>query len=162
MYPASDGKIYIASQSAVVDLHYINYPDSGGLACDVHLHSLHIPCYNWGTVPNHPNYFLGEMLGSPCDTLSIGINEITNNKKTLLIYPNPANENVTVVYATERNDNCKLEIMDMQGKVIQHIHLPCNQNQFTFYTGSILPGLYIVKLLDGDKLAAQSKLGIAR
>ena len=43
MYLAANGKIYITSGSSVFDLHYINYPDSSGLASDVHLHDLNLP-----------------------------------------------------------------------------------------------------------------------
>ncbi|MCO5289206.1 MAG: hypothetical protein M9940_07270 [Bacteroidetes bacterium] len=46
MYLAANGKIYISSGNGVIDLHYINYPDSAGMACSVQQHALHLPCYS--------------------------------------------------------------------------------------------------------------------
>ncbi|MBK8875799.1 MAG: hypothetical protein IPN13_18575 [Bacteroidetes bacterium] len=47
MYLAADGKIYITSGNSVIDMHYINHPDSAGIACDVQQHALPLPCYAW-------------------------------------------------------------------------------------------------------------------
>lgn len=35
MYLEANGKMYICSGNSVIDMHYINYPDSAGLACEV-------------------------------------------------------------------------------------------------------------------------------
>lgn len=69
MYLAANGKIYISSGNSVIDLHYIESPDSGGIACNVMQHALHLPCYSGRGNVNHPNYYLGRLQGSPCDTL---------------------------------------------------------------------------------------------
>ena len=71
---APDGKIYI---SATVNnnklLHTINNPNIWGVGCDVQQHSIHIPTFN-RTIPNFPNYRLGPIDGSICD--SLGINNV--------------------------------------------------------------------------------------
>ncbi|MEM8584169.1 MAG: PKD domain-containing protein [Bacteroidota bacterium] len=68
---APDGKIYVNSPSGVKKLTVIEYPDRPGLACDVRQHSIQLPNYNATTLANHPNYRLGPIDGSPCDTLGI-------------------------------------------------------------------------------------------
>ncbi len=79
MYLAANGKIYISTDASTVDLHYINYPDNGSIACDVQQHALHLPCYVSRADVNHPNYYLGRLVGSPCDTLQWqGLDEINN------------------------------------------------------------------------------------
>lgn len=69
MYLAGDGRIYVSSLNSTLTLHYITYPDSVGIACNVQQHAFPVPCYSYATVPNHPNYFLGVDSGSVCDTL---------------------------------------------------------------------------------------------
>jgi len=66
---APDGKIYINSNNSVSYLHVINHPDSLGLACDVCQHCVDLPSINSFSLPNFPNYRLGPLEGSPCDTL---------------------------------------------------------------------------------------------
>jgi hypothetical protein len=58
-----------SSGNSVIDIHYIDNPDSGGMACNVMQHALHLPCYSARGNVNHPNYYLGRLQGSPCDTL---------------------------------------------------------------------------------------------
>src|SRR5690606_29805251 len=68
MQLAQDGKIYSAPGSSTCAMHSIESPDSTGLACNVQQHSLILPSKNIGTLPNHPNYNLGPLIGSGCDT----------------------------------------------------------------------------------------------
>jgi hypothetical protein len=73
MYLAANGKIYITSGSGVQHLHEMNYPDSAGVACDVQQPAIDLGSYRHGrAVPNHPNYNLGPVVGSVCDSLSGG------------------------------------------------------------------------------------------
>ncbi|MBK7887116.1 MAG: hypothetical protein IPJ86_07400 [Bacteroidetes bacterium] len=89
---APDGKIYIAAADGNYSWPYpdtstafttvnnnlsvINYPDSLGSACDFQPFS-----FNLGTgrsyfgLPNNPDYELGAWVGSPCDTLSVGVDD---------------------------------------------------------------------------------------
>jgi hypothetical protein len=77
MYLAANGKIYISSGNGVVDYHYISYPDSAGMACDVHLHDLHLPCYSFRGNVYHPNYYLGcDTTQTTCPCLATGINDV--------------------------------------------------------------------------------------
>jgi len=66
---APDGKIYINCTSGVNVMHVINNPDLPGDSCDVCQHCVQLPTYNAFSMPNFPNYRLGALEGSPCDTL---------------------------------------------------------------------------------------------
>jgi hypothetical protein len=68
---APDGKIYLNNSSGVKTLHVINQPDVHGEACHLAQHAIQLPNNNAATLANHPNYRLGPLDGSPCDTLSI-------------------------------------------------------------------------------------------
>jgi hypothetical protein len=66
---APDGKIYINSNNSVSYLHVIEQPDLPGDSCQVCQHCVDLPTWNAFSLPNFPNYRLGPLEGSPCDTL---------------------------------------------------------------------------------------------
>lgn len=75
---APDGKIYITPTNGTPYLHVIEKPNEKGLACDFRQHAVHLGSYNGTGLPNNPNYRLGPLDGSPCDTL--GINNVPKAK----------------------------------------------------------------------------------
>ncbi len=67
-----DGRIYIFPSSAATRmLSVIEHPTATGIACDVRQHSISMPTTFARTVPSMPEYRLGPLDGSPCDTLGI-------------------------------------------------------------------------------------------
>jgi hypothetical protein len=69
---APDGKIYIASSTAVPFLHTIHFPDRAGAAAEAEQRAVPLPVYNSGQqLSYHPHYRLGPLDGSPCDTLGL-------------------------------------------------------------------------------------------
>ena len=70
MQLAPNGKIYITVPwTRSRHLHVIDQPDSLGVACNVIQRGLELPYYHWFNMPSFPNYRLGPLPGSPCDTL---------------------------------------------------------------------------------------------
>ncbi len=68
---APNGKIYMNSASSVDVLHVIHSPDLPGSACRLEQHGVQLPTRNDWSMPNFPNYRLGPLDGSPCDTLGL-------------------------------------------------------------------------------------------
>lgn len=68
---APDGKIYITATNGVKSMHVIHHPNRKGKACEFRQHDLHLPVHVDITVPNFPNYLIGPIDGSDCDTLGI-------------------------------------------------------------------------------------------
>ncbi len=68
-----DGRIYNVSGTFRRMINVIDKPNLLGKACIVKKHSIRLSGLQ-ETIPNHPNYRLGPIDGSPCDT--IGINNI--------------------------------------------------------------------------------------
>ena len=66
-----DGKIYINTRDATTVMHVIHDPDKKGEACNLEQHGIQFPAYNSFTIPNSPNFRLGPLDGSPCDTLGL-------------------------------------------------------------------------------------------
>lgn len=71
MQLAPDGKIYSSSTNSVSSLHIINSPDEPGLACQYQQHGIELPNRNAYSMPTFPNYRLGPLDGSACDTLGL-------------------------------------------------------------------------------------------
>ena len=75
-------------------LHRIEFPDSSGLACHIQQRFLRLPTWYFNSIPNHPNYLLGPVTGSICDTVLSVVNMKTENFSGLNIYPNPVQLNI--------------------------------------------------------------------
>jgi hypothetical protein len=71
---APDGKIYLNSNGGCLTLHTIEHPERAGLACDFKQHNIELNTFTVGGLPNMPNYRIGPVDGSICD--SLGINNI--------------------------------------------------------------------------------------
>lgn len=67
---APDNRIYIKPYNSSTVLHTIENPNVRGVGCQIKQHSVQLPSVNL-TLPNFPNYRLGALDGSPCDTLGI-------------------------------------------------------------------------------------------
>lgn len=66
-----DNKIYSSTSTITDVLHVIQYPDEAGTACNYEQHAVHLPTRNSRSVPNFPNFRLGPLDGSSCDTLGL-------------------------------------------------------------------------------------------
>ena len=67
---APNGKIYLNANNGGLHMHVINKPDQPGELCDFQQHGIELPTWNSFSMPNFPNYRLGPLFGSPCDTIS--------------------------------------------------------------------------------------------
>jgi hypothetical protein len=64
-----DGQIWWGTTNGTLYMHIVHHPDLPGLAADIEQHGIELPRINDGTVCRFPNYRLGALTGSPCDTL---------------------------------------------------------------------------------------------
>ena len=78
---APNGKIYIASTNGIRVMHIIDRPNLPGHACNFIPHGIIPPKVNVFTMPHFPNYRLGPLGESNCDTLQFS-NPINTNKST--------------------------------------------------------------------------------
>jgi len=123
---AADGKIYITTQGGTKILHSINHPDSSGISCDVLQHSLVLPGPGSNaSLPVFPNYNLGPLYGSACDSLSAGVEVFAANNINLQIAPNPITDDVLhVTYKLPQNKGGTLKVFDITGKEVFKYALP--------------------------------------
>ncbi|MDX1911075.1 MAG: PKD domain-containing protein [Saprospiraceae bacterium] len=65
-----DGRLYVFPPTTTKNMHVINRPDMPGAACDFRQRELEFP-YPYQNTPAFPNFRLGPLDGSACDTLGI-------------------------------------------------------------------------------------------
>ncbi len=170
---APDGKIYYSqayiSLTAVStpyadtmrnyineNLGVINNPDITGSGCNFAPFSFYLGGKRtYYGLPNNPNYSLGPLAGSPCDTLSVGINEIgIKSNPELFVFYLTSWQKLFVNAQNIKGKNAVLQIFDLTGKMVYtnarehpsgsrvsrgYVTMDVNCNSFS-------TGMYIVKL----------------
>jgi hypothetical protein len=172
---APDGKIYIAN--AYYDgfnfvfpysdttynmynsyLSVVNYPDSLGAACDYQPYSFYLGGNRtYYGLPNNPNYGLGALQGSACDTLTALTPDPTafGKQAMLNLYYQQEWQMLFVNGHHIKGSDCLLQVFDVNGKLVYD-----SQNKTTppFYTldvncRSFSNGIYFVTFqTDKEKL----------
>ncbi|MBL7914551.1 MAG: T9SS type A sorting domain-containing protein [Bacteroidia bacterium] len=162
MYLAANGKIYITSGSSVQHIHEMNYPDSAGTACDLQQHAVDLTAYRHGrAVPNHPNYNLGPVVGSVCDTLGVGIEEQQHDFH-YGISPNPvADGPVKIIYLLPENKTGIFELYDITGQLVYKMNLPLWSTLQYVELPPLSEGVYTSVVRSGFERSAK-KLAIIR
>ncbi len=157
MYLAADGKIYISPCYSAIYFSVINRPDSLGLACDVQQHSLQSPCYLFDNHVNHPNYYLGRLQGSPCDTLQwTGIKEPENDFR-FRVYPNPVTSNsLSIGYLLPQNKSGLFQLIDVNGKIVFSYALPQWSNEQSFQLPELANGIYNAIIISNNQRVSKT------
>jgi hypothetical protein len=97
--------------------------------------------YFSSSLPNYPNFHLGALVGSACDT--VGAVQQLSNTNHLQVYPNPVNE---VLYITNIGNNDKVEVFNIIGSK-QPITLVNRLATSTSIAIEKLPlGIYLLKV----------------
>lgn len=157
---APDGRIYISCGNGDTVYHVIERPDEKGDSCLFKQHSLSLPSPSFG-VPNFPNYRLGALPGSPCDTLT-GLNETARalKEKILKVFPNPASNMVTVDYGFTdwSKGDVRLTISDELGRVVYEQPLPKYSGFQNINVSTLAAGTYFVYLKRNGNTIAGEKM----
>ncbi|MBK7108488.1 MAG: T9SS type A sorting domain-containing protein [Bacteroidetes bacterium] len=154
-----DNKIYLTSvgPSYPTFLSVINEPNLGGLACNFDT----LTISTGGKIvrlglPNMPNYNLGVMEKSGCDT--IGTSAVNNiNKNAIQLYPNPAHNYIYLKHAPQ--GIVQIHIADIYGKEVLYF----NQQSTDVINISTLPsGLYFIIITQENAMLITQKLVVER
>ncbi|MBX7243325.1 MAG: T9SS type A sorting domain-containing protein [Bacteroidia bacterium] len=170
MQLAPNGKIYLCTGTSVDVAHVIENPDIGGLGCNVNQHGAQLMSYNWAALPNHPNFYLGPLVGSGCDTLTTEIippapfgSAQGTGGGGVKVYPNPARDRLLV----EMPGSCKaclattmaFALMDIHGREVLRQSL--TEEKTTIPVVHLPEGVYIYRIKT-DKEAYYGKVVIQR
>ncbi|MFZ1695168.1 MAG: T9SS type A sorting domain-containing protein [Flavobacteriales bacterium] len=143
---APDGKIYIGTGNGTLHLHVINEPDNSGLACGMVQHGVELPRYFMNSLPNHPNYHLGPIDGSICDSLGIDSHvPEAELAAALRAYPNPSTGAFSLSYAAQPIAG-ELVLYNAAGQVVLRERLPAWSTVHNVALLGAAPGMYHAQL----------------
>ena len=132
------------------NLSVINSPDSLGSACDFQPYSFNLGGHrSYYGLPNNPNYELGPLLGSSCDTLTVGIAENPMYSNNIIVYYDGDWETAFINAKNLRGKHFKFELFNINGQLIKQ---EVGQLNSEFYTqnlnmSSYADNIYIVRLI---------------
>jgi hypothetical protein len=159
MQMGPDGKIYESCGNGENVYHVIERPDEKGDSCLFIQHVIHLPTFSGG-VPNFPNYRLGALTGSTCDTLT-GLNETaTSEKEQLLkVFPNPAADFITVDYGFTdwSKGEISLEITDGLGQTVYQQKLPTYSGFQKINVSNFTSSIFVVYIKRMNRIVATAK-----
>ncbi len=157
---APDGKIYIASLNTTYYMAAINNPDQVGTGCNFQ-DTVKLPSFIAG-LPYYPNYRLGALHGSPCDTLKpiMGLEATDRNENQLKVFPNPAVNEVVIDYGFTNwgKGNVTLQITNGLGQVVHTQTLPLYSSFQKLNISPYPAGTYLITLLRGTQTIATTPL----
>ena len=154
---ANDGKVYFGTGNSTFHLHVVHNPDVGGLGCNMEQHGVELPVWFSNSLANHPNYHLGPVNGSVCDSLGITVGLTPNpshgESGVIRAYPNPSNGACTLNYPSVGQAGV-LEVRDLSGRLVLHERLlPWSQVR-ALDLGGASPGLYNCRINWGARSAS--------
>lgn len=159
MQLAPDGKIYMSCGNGDTVYHVINQPDLKGDSCDFRQNSLSLPSPSMG-VPSFPNYRLGTLPGSPCDTLTGFAEELREKEKILKVFPSPATADVTIDYGFtdwSKPGEVRIEIVNELGQNVHQQSLPHYSGFQKLNVVSYPSGLYTTLIKRNHQVIATAK-----
>jgi len=85
-------------------------------------------------------------------------NADTNKVSNFIVYPNPANESITIDYTGDITllQKCQIEFYDIYGKLIK-TEVLCKNSQ-TLNINDLSPGLYIYRITNFNSILQKNKL----
>ncbi len=152
-----DDKIIINSSNTVRFIHTIDQPDSPGLACNVLQHNIALPTFNGASMPNYPNFRLGPVDGSACDTLGIDVGlaeppkQATNVQPALEVYPNPAGNYCNIGFGSTLKQDGILIVHDLNGRTMFETPLQKATIGYTLKTEGWPATMYLCTVYEGSK-----------
>ncbi len=142
-----------------MNLSVINSPDSLGAACDFTSYSFYLGgARTYLGLPNNPNYDLGPLAGSSCDTLTVGLNEIAAYKNNLAVYYDAGWQMAFVNAKGLKGKNAILKLFNLNGQLITTLKGTSNGEYFTADVNmqGLANGMYIFQLsTDRDVLTGK-------
>jgi hypothetical protein len=142
-YPYADSVYNIYN----MNLGVIHEPDSGGTACNFLPWSFYLGGYRtYGGLPNNPDYELGPLAGSPCDSLT-DIAELGLEPATFNLFYHSEWQLAFVNLSNIKGNKFRVQVYDITGKIIYKESGTLNSSYFTrdISMNGKARGMYVVR-----------------
>jgi hypothetical protein len=142
-----DHRIYIGNfQLTTGTMGLIEFPDKKGLACNYSVNCFETNTINASAPPNMPNYELGALKGSSCDTIG------KLQSVRIVIYPNPASSSFHLFIPLMMNTKVKASLYDVLGQRITEWNEILNSKQeVELKLNHVAMGMYTLKIEAGEE-----------
>jgi len=153
-----DGRIYCAQahptniwQAFNNYMSVIQYPEEEGMACGFDTFGVYLNGYyaRGYALPNFPDYELGRLKESPCDSLPFPVVSSVQTpeleQESILLFPNPAN---TSFHFSEAPQQGEVLAFDAMGRMVWQSQAPLLSNAIDCSTWA--DGLYLVRWTDAQ------------
>lgn len=128
-------------------LNVIHNPNEAGLACDVEIGAINLAGKRATLgLPNQPNYSLGAIEGSPCDTISTSVGIQESVLPLIKVYPNPT----TGILNIESNNSGAFTLYQLDGRKVFTEDIKVGKNQFEL--DAFLSGHYLGLLTSNGRV----------
>lgn len=155
---APDGRIYIAispnnsalvqsTDSTILHLSAIEYPDSNGISCNFNYNNRSIaPRRTYLGLPNFVNYNLGQLENVNCDSiLATDIHEVDNIQ--LKVFPNPSKGIIKILIPDDSDSKYTISLMKITGDIVL---TQFNKNEIDI--SELAAGIYFLELTTQDRV----------
>ena len=155
---APDCRIYINSTNTVDVLHVINHPNEKGVACEVAQHSIQLESSHVFSIPNYPNYRLGQ--GPICDTSFIVAQQnILIPKSEITVFPNPAKDMINIDFGSVINKPMVVKIRNSLGVIVKEKTVDLNVTTEQLFLDQLASGVYFLEVeIDGRRKYSEKVL----
>jgi len=162
---APNNKIYMSLMSGEDFLHTIEKPNEKGVACDFKRRSQYLPALHAFALPNYPNFNLGKLVGSPCDTVSVATKDIKPEDFGIKLFPNPSSTIIKIDITLPQYDptiKTEVVVVDVSGAIVMRYMMPDFAYIAELDISKLPSGVYGVQLRQpqksGTRVLATEKL----
>jgi hypothetical protein len=169
-----NNRIYLTVSTPAVSRNYISTilnPNGLDISCNLEIDAIFLDGAMATTgLPNIPNFNLGPLLGSACDTLSIvqpedppeelsiGINNPANGSGGFRVYPNPASTTLYVEIIADEVNNAVFRLYNMLGQNVLEQALEDSSENFYINIGKFKAGFYSYSVSINNKVVSSDRI----
>jgi hypothetical protein len=92
--------------------------------------------------------------------LNVGIKTISEPVRNAAIFPNPARENITLMFDADVRQDANISIVNLLGQQVmemRNMNIKAGENQITLNTNNITPGIYFINIMNNKGILMSSK-----
>ena len=106
----------------------------------------------------YPNYRLGALEGSPCDTIVSSSEELAVSE--IKVFPNPASSQITIDITTPQwaHEDVQISVYDVLGRQVHSHQMPPYSYLHRIDIRSWAKGIYMVHLMQGEQSVVVEKV----
>lgn len=130
-------------------VHFVKFAEIDGPSGGNSSGTINYSFYDENPYPQVTYYKVGQtdFDGKYKETESIALQNVMNNGE-IRIYPNPARDNLTIIFSSKSNLGSQVKVMDLTGNIIQHFNIDHQHgvNDYTFSLDGLSNGVYYLEL----------------